>query len=95
MSRDARVRERRIASRGAAAAGCRGINPLVLMHANGPYTQQALPLIIASYRERGFEFVTLGQMFGVDGAVPFPPGSAPPTRVSGPSPRPAPVHRPT
>jgi peptidoglycan/xylan/chitin deacetylase (PgdA/CDA1 family) len=48
------------------------------MHANLPYTQLALPRIIAYYRERGFEFVTLGQMFGVPGPVPFPPSSPSP-----------------
>jgi peptidoglycan/xylan/chitin deacetylase (PgdA/CDA1 family) len=51
---------------------------IILMHANLPYTQLALPRIIAYYRERGFEFVTLGQMFGVPGPVPFPPGSPSP-----------------
>jgi len=44
---------------------------IILMHANLPYTQQALPRIIAYYRERGFDFVTLGQMFRVPGPVPF------------------------
>jgi peptidoglycan-N-acetylglucosamine deacetylase len=57
----------------------RGTNgSIILMHANLPYTQQALPRIIAYYRERGFEFVTLGQMFAVPGPVPFPPGSPSP-----------------
>jgi peptidoglycan/xylan/chitin deacetylase (PgdA/CDA1 family) len=46
---------------------------IILMHANLPYTQLALPRIIAYYRDRGFAFVTLGQMFGVPGPVPFPP----------------------
>jgi len=45
---------------------------IILMHANLPYTQLALPRIIAYYRARGFEFVTLGQMFGVAGPIPFP-----------------------
>jgi peptidoglycan/xylan/chitin deacetylase (PgdA/CDA1 family) len=56
--------------RNATKAGNGGI---ILMHANLPYTQLALPRIIAYYRSRGFEFVTLGQMFGVPGPVPFPP----------------------
>jgi peptidoglycan/xylan/chitin deacetylase (PgdA/CDA1 family) len=57
---------------------------IILMHANLPYTQQALPRIIAYYRERGFEFVTLGQMFGVPGPVPFPPDvPTQPTRLLG------------
>jgi peptidoglycan/xylan/chitin deacetylase (PgdA/CDA1 family) len=56
--------------RNATKAGNGGI---ILMHANLPYTQLALPRIIAYYRSHGFEFVTLGQMFGVPGPVPFPP----------------------
>jgi peptidoglycan/xylan/chitin deacetylase (PgdA/CDA1 family) len=50
-----------------------GNGGIILMHANLPYTQLALPRIIAYYRSRGFEFVTLGQMFGIPGPVPFPP----------------------
>jgi peptidoglycan/xylan/chitin deacetylase (PgdA/CDA1 family) len=72
----------------------RGTNgSIILMHANQPYTQQALPRIIASYRARGFEFVTLGQMFGVDGPVPFPPGTRLPRPSAGPgiSARPSPA----
>lgn len=60
---------------------------IILMHANLPYTQQALPRIIAYYRERGFEFVTLGQMFGVPGPVPFPPDV--PTQRPAPAPTPS------
>ena len=45
---------------------------IILMHANLPYTQLALPRIIAYYRARGYAFVTLGQMFGVPGPVPYP-----------------------
>lgn len=44
---------------------------ILLMHANLPYAQQALPAIIAFYRARGYTFVTLGQMFGIGGPVPF------------------------
>lgn len=44
---------------------------IVLMHANLPYTQQALPRIIAAYRARGFTFVTVGQLLGIRGPVPF------------------------
>ena len=51
---------------------------ILLMHANLPYAQQALPSIIAWYRARGYTFVTLGQLFGVPGPVPFPgPAGAP------------------
>lgn len=45
---------------------------IVLMHANGPLTQQALPLLIDHYRALGYGFVTVGQLLGVDGAVPYP-----------------------
>jgi peptidoglycan/xylan/chitin deacetylase (PgdA/CDA1 family) len=44
---------------------------LLLMHANLPYAEQALPAIIAFYRARGYTFFTLGQMFGIGGPVPF------------------------
>jgi hypothetical protein len=50
---------------------------IVLMHANLPYTTEALPRIIAGYRARGFDFVTVGQLYGVRGPVPFAPGSLP------------------
>lgn len=48
---------------------------IVLMHANGPLTQQALPILIAHYRALGYRFVTVGQLLGIDGRVPFPLGS--------------------
>ena len=52
----------------------RGIKgSIILMHANLPYAQQALPQIIAYYKARGYEFVTIGQMLGIPGPVPFPP----------------------
>jgi peptidoglycan-N-acetylglucosamine deacetylase len=51
----------------------RGTNgSIILMHANLPYTQQALARIIAAYRARGFTFVTVGQLLGIRGRVPFP-----------------------
>lgn len=34
-------------------------------------TVKALPAIIAGYRARGFTFVTVGQLLGIDGPVPF------------------------
>jgi peptidoglycan/xylan/chitin deacetylase (PgdA/CDA1 family) len=49
---------------------------IVLMHTSNPSTAAALPRIIRSYRKRGFTFVTIGQLFGIPGAVPFP---SPPT----------------
>jgi peptidoglycan/xylan/chitin deacetylase (PgdA/CDA1 family) len=48
-----------------------GPGSILLVHANRPYTQQALPAIIAFYRTRGFAFVTLGQMLGIEGPVPY------------------------
>lgn len=51
-----------------------GNGAVILMHANGPYTQQALPSIIAYYKAHGFKFETIGQMFGLGGPVPFPRG---------------------
>lgn len=45
---------------------------ILLVHANHEYTTAALPAIIAYYRANGFTFVTLGQMFGVTGPVPYP-----------------------
>ena len=50
----------------------RGTNgSIVLMHANAGLTQQALPAVIASYRARGFTFVTVGQLLGIPGPAPF------------------------
>jgi len=45
---------------------------IVLMHTSPENTANALRTIISRYRSRGFTFVTIGQMFGVEGAVPFP-----------------------
>ena len=57
-----------IASR--ALAGRAG--SIVLMHTSPENTARALPAIISRYRARGFTFVTIGQMLGLGGAVPFP-----------------------
>lgn len=45
---------------------------ILLLHANSPYTTRALPAIVANFRSRGFELVTLGQLLGIDGPVPYP-----------------------
>ena len=45
---------------------------IVLMHTSPENTANALRTIISRYRSRGFTFVTIGQMFGIEGAVPFP-----------------------
>ena len=50
------------------ASGSRGTNgSTVLMHANRSISAQALPSVIASYRSRGFTFVTVGQLLGIPG----------------------------
>ena len=50
-----------------------GRGSIVLMHTFPDTTAAALPAIIKGYRARGFEFVTIGQMLGIEGAVPYPP----------------------
>jgi hypothetical protein len=41
------------------------------MHTSATNTVSALPAIIARYRARGFTFVTVGQLLGMDGPIPF------------------------
>jgi peptidoglycan/xylan/chitin deacetylase (PgdA/CDA1 family) len=43
-----------------------------VLHTSSLGTVQALPGIIRGYRKRGFEFVTIGQLLGIAGPVPFP-----------------------
>ena len=58
--------------RGITARAVAGKNgSIVIMHTMMPNTIAALPAIIASYRARGFTFVTVGQLLGIDGPVPF------------------------
>lgn len=45
---------------------------IVLMHTSPANTVNALRTIISRYRARGFTFVTVGQMLGIPGSVPFP-----------------------
>ena len=45
---------------------------IVVMHTSSMATVRALPGIIRGYRKRGFEFVTIGQLLGIDGPVPYP-----------------------
>ncbi len=59
---------RRIASH--ALAGREG--SIVLMHTFVHATATALPSIIAGYQARGFRFVTVGQLLGLGGPVPYP-----------------------
>jgi peptidoglycan/xylan/chitin deacetylase (PgdA/CDA1 family) len=52
-----------------ALAGGKG--SIVLMHTLYAPTAAALPRIIVGYRARGFRFVTVGELLGVAGPVPF------------------------
>jgi peptidoglycan/xylan/chitin deacetylase (PgdA/CDA1 family) len=61
------LRASTIASR--ALAGQSG--SIVLMHTEPANTARALPTIISGYRARGFTFVTIGQMLGLGGPVPY------------------------
>jgi peptidoglycan/xylan/chitin deacetylase (PgdA/CDA1 family) len=67
---------------------------VVLMHCGPATTPSVLPAVIAYYRAAGFEFVTVGQMFGVPYAGPpmsFAPGPIPPIKTPAPAtPKPAP-----
>jgi peptidoglycan/xylan/chitin deacetylase (PgdA/CDA1 family) len=48
-----------------------GNGSIVLLHTLYANTASALPRIIAGYRARGFRFVTVGELLGVPGPVPF------------------------
>jgi peptidoglycan/xylan/chitin deacetylase (PgdA/CDA1 family) len=48
-----------------------GNGSIVLMHTLYATTAAALPRIIAGYRARGFRFVTVGELLGIPGPVPF------------------------
>jgi peptidoglycan/xylan/chitin deacetylase (PgdA/CDA1 family) len=43
---------------------------IVLMHCGPGMTPRLLPKVIASYRQRGFRFVTVPQLLGIPGPVP-------------------------
>lgn len=45
---------------------------IILMHTTRAASASALYRIIDKYRERGFRFVTVGQLLGIPGPVPFP-----------------------
>ena len=53
-----------------ALAGTKG--SIVVLHTSSMSTVRALPGIIRGYRKRGFEFVTIGQLLGIAGPVPYP-----------------------
>ena len=57
--------------RASALSGGKG--SIVVMHTSSMATVHALPRIIHRYRERGFTFVTIGQLLGIPGSVPYPP----------------------
>jgi peptidoglycan/xylan/chitin deacetylase (PgdA/CDA1 family) len=62
-----------LSARGITARAIVGTNgSVVIMHTMMPNTASALPTIIAKYRGQGFTFVTVGQLLGIDGPVPFP-----------------------
>jgi peptidoglycan-N-acetylglucosamine deacetylase len=49
-----------------------GRGSIILMHTGPEATADALPGIIRGFKARGFTFVTIGEMLGIDGPVPFP-----------------------
>jgi peptidoglycan/xylan/chitin deacetylase (PgdA/CDA1 family) len=56
---------------------------IVLMHCGPDMTVRLLPQIIASYRSRGYEFVTVPQLLGMPGPVPrFLPSPVDPLPVT-------------
>ena len=60
-------------TRAIVARATRGTNgSIVLMHTFVANTALALPRIIATYQARGYQFVTVGQLLGIRGPVPFP-----------------------
>jgi peptidoglycan/xylan/chitin deacetylase (PgdA/CDA1 family) len=62
-----------ISSRTVAARALAGTNgSIIIMHTSATNMVSALPRIIARYRARGFGFVTIGQLLGIDGPTPFP-----------------------
>ena len=86
---------------GAALRGTRG--SILLMHCNWSWSAALLPRIIAGYRARGYRFVTVTRLLGLDptpsptpspspGPTPSPsPGTSPaPSPSAGPSPSPGP-----
>jgi peptidoglycan-N-acetylglucosamine deacetylase len=45
---------------------------IILMHTSPVNTARGLRTIVSRYRSRGFTFVTVGQLLGIGGPVPFP-----------------------
>jgi peptidoglycan-N-acetylglucosamine deacetylase len=71
--------------RGASAATIRrvalqgGRGSIILLHTFPEATAAALPAIIRGFKARGFTFVTIGQLLGIDGSVPYPEKGEPQT----------------
>jgi peptidoglycan/xylan/chitin deacetylase (PgdA/CDA1 family) len=62
-----------LSARGIVVRALAGTNgSIILMHTMMPNTASALPTIVARYKKLGFKFVTVGQLLGIDGPVPFP-----------------------
>jgi peptidoglycan/xylan/chitin deacetylase (PgdA/CDA1 family) len=83
-----------------AAAETGGNGSVILMHCGPGTTPSVVPSVIAYYRAKGFNFVTVGEMFGVPYAGPamsFAPGPIPPipTLPPTPAPMPKPTPKPT
>jgi peptidoglycan/xylan/chitin deacetylase (PgdA/CDA1 family) len=75
-----------------------GNGSVILMHCGPATTPSVVPSVIAYYRAKGFNFVTVGEMFGVPYAGPpmsFAPGPIPPIPTPPPAPTKAPTPLPT
>jgi peptidoglycan-N-acetylglucosamine deacetylase len=64
-----------------ATAGASGRPGSVVLFHCDDNTVKALPIVIQRYKARGFRFVTVGQMFGVVGDVPYFRPATPARRV--------------
>jgi len=80
---------RGLTTRAIIAAALRGkAGSIILMHTSPVNTAHALPAIIGRFRKRGYTFVTIGQLLGIGGPVPFPPPSPSPGPSASPVPTP-------
>ena len=70
---------------------------IVLFHANQERSDIAIQQVVHDLRAKGFELVTLGQLLGLPGPVPFPPVAPPadPATTAAPTPAPTPAPIPT
>jgi peptidoglycan/xylan/chitin deacetylase (PgdA/CDA1 family) len=60
-----------------AANAMRGTSgSIILFHANETRSVEAMALVIDHYRSEGYGFVTLGQLLGLSGPVPYPASQA-------------------